>query len=100
MYENHLPTHITCGQLDTCRWRPPGHRKISALTNGRTLVKQKGAHYPAKPAVPNLSTTVKVIKGQQNIIFFGINKPLRAPYLLLLHTYLIAIFKDISYEHG
>ena len=24
MSENHLPTHITCGQLDTCRWRPTG----------------------------------------------------------------------------
>ena len=30
---DHLPTHITCGQLATCRWRPPGHRQTSALTN-------------------------------------------------------------------
>ena len=30
---HHLPTHITCGQLDTRRWRPTGHRQTPALTN-------------------------------------------------------------------
>ena len=52
--DQRLPTHITCGQLNTRRWRPPGHRQTSALTNWRADSSEtKRCPCTAQPSQPS-----------------------------------------------